>query len=693
VIIAGAGYTLKFTLPALTVGSAATVTAALQATPPAGVPALQSRVRAPKVIGGTPVGLVYLTLSTTAGVGFASLPTFVWTLPSATTIPAGSSGYMAWYDPAVGQWQTHLGPSTPSGTTLTFPGVAGGFSLAANAQYTYALTTNTAVVPTASPAPIPTGSPSPAPAIVPSYCSQFHSYTPPPGGAAPVPLTLTDDSGLNGTLVVYVVDGANYLTGTGSFSSSPVPLPATCYSTTTGSGVTNNPLLIPNPSNGRILFAYAPGTPTASTSTVPNPLPLGNGTPSQANGSGVTLPWDKIEYTIPGGVVDTTQVDFLGLPIEMSLSSTPLPHQAVQPPCTVPPPPSQQAVPTVVGFSSCGELNAFNDLYNYGTSSKPYQPLLLAVPFNGSSNVYVTRIFSEASDQEVNFNWQSLYLAAPAPSGSPCTAANTSYLQCVLAYYKTNPQAFTSNVAGAGGAPRSGQGSVSGDWYCASSDGSTAFVFTDVGQTQPTSCATLTPNASPAPSPTAGATMNPFRMPVALLASAQTGLGPTQTSGCQYNILFEQPYGLAYVDNQNASQQPAWYTATGNLFENNDAFALWKALVADIGYGQAMQAGIGLHPGGQYPPPSPPAYTNLWKDPFFGYYDQVLHHYANGGYTYGTPYDDLYKWFSGYNLPAGASINIRINPLPSLPASFASNSAGSLDPTTCPTVPNEIGSW
>lgn len=683
VTLTGAGYKLQFTLPALTVGSAATVTAQLQATPPPGVPALQSRARTPQA-GTTPVGLVYLTLSTTAGIGFASLPSFVWTLPSASVIPSGSFAYMSFYDPGVGWNTTHTVTAAPSGTTLSFPGAAGGFQLAANAQYVYALTTNTIVPSTPSPAPVPSTTPSPAPAptatppVMPAYCGPFKSYA-----GASVPLNITDDSGLNGTLVAYVETGNGYLTASGSgYSSSAVPLPVVCYPTTTAGVYTLN---IPNPSGGRILFAYAQGTPGPS-STVPNPLPSGNGTPVDG---GTNLPWDKIEYALPGGIIDTTQVDALGLPIEMSLSASPLPHQAPQPTCTVPPAPSQQPVPAVVGFSSCGELNAFNDLANNGAGL--YKQLLLAVPFNGSSNAYVTRIYPEKWD----LSNQALYSGSPVYSPPPCTSPNTSYMCGVLASYRTNPQLFTSNVSGAGGAPGSGQGSVSGDWYCASSDGSSAFIFTDVGQTKPTSCATPPPlvTPTPAPSPQAGATMNPFRMPVSLLESAQFQSYTTNAGSCQFNNLFNQPYGLVQVDNQPASTQPpSWYQPTGNLFENNDAFALWKALVADIGYGQAMQPGIGVHPGGQNPPPTPPVYSSLWTDPFYSYYDQVMHHYADGGFAYGTPYDDLYKWESGYSIPLGASINVRINPLPSVPSSYIPNSPAST-PTTCPTVPIEVGSW
>lgn len=673
VTLTGAGYQLQFTLPGLFAGGGS-LTATLQASPPSGVPvpALKSRsaANARNIVGSTATSLVYLVVQASGTVQFTSVPSFVFTLPSGTSIPSGSPSYVAFYDPtqqaANNGWIGVLGPGVISGQTDTFAGVNSGVTLVGGNTYVYALVYTSQAVPTATPAPTPTAVPSPVAA--PAYCTQYQSYTPSPSGALPVPLNITDDSGLSATLVVYVENAqtnpVTYLTATGGWSTTPVSLPAGCFSTTTGSGVTGKPLNIPNPSNGRIMFAYAPGTPNPSAATAPNPLPSGVGT--NPNYASAMVPWDKIEYTIPGGVIDTTQVDFLGLPLELSLTQ-PLGRQSPPASCPSVPIPAPGSVPAVVGFSSCGFLDAFNDIYN----NAAYQPLLISQPFAGSSTPYALRVLSPGSSSFASFDWNTLISGQPAPSTLPCSSANTQsggYLQCVLAYYQANPQVFTSNV-GVG---------ASGDWYCASSDGAANFIFTDVGKTQPASCPAA-PTASPASS------SNPFKLPLSTLTYGQA---PTKDdAGCQYNNLFQQPYGLAFVDNQVLGGVP---TGTGNLFSNLDTFAMWKALAADLNYGQAVQPGV--HPGGQYPLPSYPSYSNFWKDPLWNYYAQVLHHYADGGYAYALAYDDFYKWSTSLTISTGQSINVRINYVPTV--SNALNSPTPIgNPASCPTITPEIGTY
>lgn len=510
-----------------------------------------------------------------------------------------------------------------------------------------------------TPGPTATSAPTVAPLSAPAYCSQYQSNT----SAGAVPLNITDDSGLGAALMVYVQSG-KYMDNTGQFNSAnPYPLPAACFSTTLGSAVQNKPLNIPNGANGRIYFAYTAATPNPNPSaTPPNPFGAGGTTfnPSYADSP---FPWDKIEYDIaPGsGVIDTTQVDFMGLPIEMSLTSGALPHQTAGACPTAP--------SSIVGITSCGYANVFTQML--GTLE--YQNLVVTQNFNGKL-IDLRVVAPKEARTFTPFQWNLFDLPSYAPTTvTPCTAGNTGangYLQCVLASYQTTQRIFTSNVPGANG---------SGDWYCATSDGSANFIFTDVGNTAPAACP-----AAANPNPQLSA--NPFKLPIATLTY---GVPPAQDQGgstaCQDNNLFAQPYGLFYVDNQTGLGPT--YKTPGNLFSNTDAFALWKALSADLNYGQALQSG--QHPVGKFVTRQ---MSSFWLDPMFNVYSKILHANFDRNLTYSIAYDDLFGWSTSQTIQAGNAINVRINAVPTA-TSINASSATVPDPSSCPSITPEIGTY
>jgi hypothetical protein len=642
------------------------MSAVLQTNLPAGAAAPQaghhriSSVRKLSAPTGHAQGLVYLVVSTTASVEFGSAPGFLFTTPSGTLIPAGQLTYLWYWDPYQDTWIHLLGPGTigtPSTTqnSITFPSVGTDVKMNANAQYIFALVETTSAVPTATPAPTPTPGSTPTPIPLASYCDNYVSNT----SIGAVPVNITDDSGLGAVLIVYIQNG-NWMDNTGKFTSSkPYPLPAACFSTTLGSSAQNRPLNIPQGANGRIYLAYATSNPSGN---VPNPFSGVTGAPNVDFASS-PYPWDFLEYTaIPGsGVIDTSQVDAVGLPLELSLTSGMLPHQTAG---SCPMSPS-----SVVGVTSCG----FGSIFQQMSAAPQYNQLVIRQSFNGK--IIDMRVVSpQSAFSFTSFQWNLFGLSAYAPSTSPCTAANTStsgYLGCVLAAYQSQPRLFSSKVPGASG---------SGDWYCATSDGSANFIFTDVGSAAPASCV-----GAPASS-THQLSANPFKLPITTLTY---GVPPAKDTGnavaCQYNVLFGQPYGLAYVDNQQLN--PTTNTGTGNLFSGTDAFAMWKALVADLNYGTSLSTL--KHPVGQFVPLQ---MSSFWQDPMYNTYSNVVHASFDRTYAYSLAYDDLYGWSTSLTLQSGNAINVRINAVPTASAMSAPPSPVP-NPAPCPTITPEIGTY
>jgi hypothetical protein len=112
--------------------------------------------------------------------------------------------------------------------------------------------------------------------------------------------------------------------------------------------------------------------------------------------------------------------------------------------------------------------------------------------------------------------------------------------------------------------------------------------------------------------------------------------------------MYTGPYGNANV-------------GAGQVFATSDAFTLWKALELEMNYGTAfVQA---PHPV-ETTPPSFQTTQGLFTDPLSNHYADYIHQYYDGNYAYAISYDDGFSWFSGYSITAPATINVRVNPVP-----------------------------
>jgi len=680
-VISGGGYTLTFTVPAISGGTTATISAALTTMAPLGVPTPSSVSRGPASMKRTPstvgvplTNLVYLTVKSSATLTLGSVPSFTYTLPAGVTVPSGSSAYVLFYDPSQSAtgWLPVLGPGTVNGQNVTFAGVSSTFTLTAGLQYVYALVLANQVLP----------SPIPSPGIAPTPADCPSNFTSAAGGA---PLQITDDSGLsNAQLVVYVQNGTSWLSNDGTFdASAPNPLPAACFKTTTGSSGTQ-PLNIPLGAGGRIYFAYGP-TPSPGSSTIPNPFSgqnLGGPNPGY---SANPFPWDFVEYgTTAGATIDTTQVDALQLPLELSVGATPLPATAPGAMPTLPPPgatpapcPTNGPATAIVGVTGCNFANVFLAIEQLSS----YAPLVVAQPFLGQT--YDLQVVAPHSASGTTaFQWNLFGNSLPSPIPAICPANPPyGYLSCVLAAYKASPQLFTSVVPGAGPVG-SGPDFVTGDNYCVTSDGTKNFLATDVG---PTGTCLSTPNPTGTP--------YPFHINV---ANFMYGTPPVNDNGgvsvCKTDLFFQQPWGLANIN--GTSEAIATGNANGHLFAFDDSFALWKALTADIDYGTALVT----PPAGQTHPiaPSGPSqiFTTLFQDPMFDRYDYILHTYFDSNLTYGTAYDDLYKLESGVTWYAPDPIDVRINAIPTSAVTLPSQPITPVGvPSPCNALQAPIGSF
>ncbi len=125
-------------------------------TPLAGLRAASGQ-RSTSAVVTTPIA--YLELSTTVTLTVSEIPSFTFTLPSVT---AGATYGLAVTsgDGYVPTGQT----ATVSGNTISFPSIAGSFTLTAGSPITFVLYTSTGSAATATPSPSPVPSPSLAPA-------------------------------------------------------------------------------------------------------------------------------------------------------------------------------------------------------------------------------------------------------------------------------------------------------------------------------------------------------------------------------------------------------------------------------------------------------------------------------------------------------------------------------------------------
>lgn len=535
VLLSGGGYTLSFTVPPVATGSTSTMSAVLQTLLPNGTTAPQFAKRgyaAVRPLSTTFSGMVYLVVSTTASVGFDSAPSFVYTLPAGTTVPSGSNTYLLFWDPyrsgSTG-WITLLGPGQVSGQTVTFPSVQTGVQFDADTPYDFALAMTTQVVPTATPAPTPTptANPSASPAATPLYCAGISTPVP-NGNSNPQKVYFTDNSGTGAQVVLYVVSGAppsppagqadqtQYLATNGQMTNftagaTAPPLPLACFpGSTGGSGLTFE---LPPPTyplqSGNLYIALADGTPNPS-GTPPNPITFEGGvtpTPSPgataAPGEGVgnsaptldhaasgyvSVPWDEIEYTLPYGQTDTTQVDKVGLPLEVW----------------------QGASGQHIGFAE-GQLAG---LLGAVSADPVYRNLAVSTTLTttlGTRSV-LARILAPKNGDPWGFPQNYFYNSAYyGPNG---------YIAYLLQQYEKTPQLYTL----------SGVSVTSQTNYCASSDGYNV-LFYSVGSA--TSCSNLPSTPT-------------YTMPV---YETLEGVAPpvTDSYGVCTSAIFSGPYGSQTV--------------------------------------------------------------------------------------------------------------------------------------------------
>jgi hypothetical protein len=546
VSLTGGGYTLAFDVPPVVTGTTATMNAVLQTSLPSGTSAPQEakrQIAAARPLSTTYSGLVYLVISTTDTVGFSSAPSFQYTLPAGTTVPTGSYAYLLYWDPYVSGstgWIPLLGPGAVSGQTVTFPSVQTGVQFNADTQYIFALAVTTHPQPTASPAPIPTPTinPSASPSALPAYCASYS--TPQPNANAissPQPVYFTDKSGTGAQVYFYVLEGADaggqtrYLGTDGNVhpfisNATAPPFPLECFPGSTHNGNGKTFELPPPPSTGygaNLYIAYA--TPMPGDSAPPNPLQFtGSGTgysgPSLQPGSSyASAPFEFVEYQLPHATLDVTQVDKVGLPIQVTQNS-----------------PTYGNV--TIGFTSSAQ---YQNLLNGILADPVYKSLAVSTVLNGRS--VLARILAPKDGYDSGFP-QDWWYNSTYNSAYP--ASNQGYVQYLLSQYKQSPQLYTLN-----GVP-----GMSG-YYCASSDGSSNVLFYPVTISQP-------------PCPTAFSGSPAYTLNAAEAFEGDTLVG---NNVCQ-SILFAMPWGSAAASGGVLTDQNEFFLWKAMVLDINRGFAL-----------------------------------------------------------------------------------------------------------------------
>jgi hypothetical protein len=217
-------------LPAASIG--ATVTLTLSASPPSGVPALQSDRRLVRTLGSTPTGIAYFTAQSSPTVSFGtSLGAMI-----ATTTQVGGSEYLVLFDPsnATAGWNAIAGPGSPSS------GIPAGGNVAA-VTFQQGVTYDLALVSTQSaltvPTPTPSPSPTPAPVAVNVSALQLQGV-----GAAYAQTVTVTQSGYNGLFTLggtscNGIAAADTSTSLKDFTITPVAVGMCSYTFTGGGGV------------------------------------------------------------------------------------------------------------------------------------------------------------------------------------------------------------------------------------------------------------------------------------------------------------------------------------------------------------------------------------------------------------------------------------------------------------------------
>lgn len=635
IVLTGGGYTLTFNVPPIVTGTTSTMSAVLQTTLPSGTKAPQSAKRgytAVRPLSSTMFsGLVYLVVSTADSVGFSSAPSFQYTLPAGTTIPSGSHTYLLFWDPyesGTAGWINLLGPGTVSGQNVTFPSVQTGVQFAADTPYVFALAETTQSPATASPAPSPTPTTGPSPASTPSYCPSYLPST--AAGAQPVLFTNDSDTGPNVQIYLYVTAGTTqFLAANGtmqSFSSgSPAPaLPLECFpgSLNGGNGKT---FALPVVQAGRLWIALATPVPPGDSAPA-NPLPLlasGSGFSQPAPGwSGPnTPPWDIIEFSLPGGVTDVSQVNKVGLPLDVKQGGD------------------------EIGFGKGQYETLLSQILAAGF---PYSNL--AVPTSVGSKSVLGAIFAPQEGGSLGFPQDWFY--SSHSNTSPYAAQSDGYIGYVLSQYQQHPQVYEVLKS-------IGDKAITADKiYCASADKTGDVLFYNV--------------ASPAPSPCPTSFSGPpsYTMPIYnTLEGTVTSSGASQYNGsfCVTGVL-SMPYASS--------------ATSGGTLADQYEFYLWKAMVIDLARGVALQTAHGPHPVGGWgtatPPPLP--FGDYYQDPVYNVYAKLVHENMLGNNTYAMPYDEPGGYAPTFNANSDP-LQVTIRHIPAYSATPNPGATG----LTCPT--------
>jgi hypothetical protein len=277
----------------------------------------------------------------------------------------------------------------------------------------------------------------------PKLKSGAHVYLYVVTGAPPAGGTQTQYLAANGTLTNFTV------------GATAPPLPLECFpgSTHEGNGLTFE---LPPPTNANqsanLYIAYATPPPGGG---IPNPLTftgvtagsqVGNSAPNlDWNApSYVSTPWDFVEYTLPHGITDVTQVDKVGLPLQVTQGST-------------------------IGFAS----GQYENLLSGVTADPIYGKLAVPSQLNGRN--VLARILSPSN--AVNWGFpQDWWYNSTFNSGH--SALGKGYVGYVVSQYQTTPRLYTLN-----GVP-----GLSGN-YCATFDGNSNVLFYSVGSA--TTCSSL----------------------------------------------------------------------------------------------------------------------------------------------------------------------------------------------------------
>lgn len=153
------------TFPIASVGT--TMTSTFSTTQPANTPAIQNVHRRPRNIGASPIdALAFLCVTPAVTTSLSAYPSFVLGVGS-TLVPAGSIGYVAFFDAANASagWTPVEGPSTVAPSGFTFASVNPGPTLAAGQTSCFLFFTVATVLPTPTPTPTPPASQSRAVSI------------------------------------------------------------------------------------------------------------------------------------------------------------------------------------------------------------------------------------------------------------------------------------------------------------------------------------------------------------------------------------------------------------------------------------------------------------------------------------------------------------------------------------------------